>query len=44
MLEEVHVIVSLKDRLDFISTVDGSVGKRYLRNSQKFVKNSLSHQ
>ena len=26
MLEEVHVIVSVEERLDSISTVDGSVG------------------
>ena len=26
MLEEVHVIFSIEERIDFISTADGSVG------------------
>ena len=42
--EEVVVIVWVEERLDSIWTVDGSSGKRTLRNSQKIVNNSLLHQ
>ena len=46
MLEEDDVIVWVEERLDSISTLDGSVGNvlceiRTLRNSQKIVNNSL---
>ena len=41
MLEEVVLIVWVKERLDSIWTMDCSVWKRSLRNPQKIVNNSL---
>ena len=41
MLEEVHVIVWVEERLDSISTVDGSVGTLFAKCA-KIVNNSLS--
>ena len=43
MLEEVHVIVGVEERLDSISTVDGSVGNVLCGIRKKFVNNSLFH-
>ena len=42
MLEEVHVIVSLEDRLDFISTVDGSVGNVLTESEKNCEEQSLA--
>ena len=43
MLEEVHVIIWVEERLDSVST--GRLRwKRTLRNPQKIVNNSLLHQ
>ena len=44
MLEEVHVIVSVEERLDSISTLDGFVRNVLCGIRKKFVNNSLLHQ
>ena len=44
MLEEVHVIVSVEERLDSISNQDGFVGNILCGIRKKFVNNSLLHQ
>ena len=44
MLEEVHVIVWVEERLDSISSVDGSVGNVLCGIRKKIVNNSLLHQ
>ena len=44
MLEEVHVIVWLEERLDSISTVDYSNGNVLCGIRKKIVNNSLLHQ
>ena len=44
MLEEVHVIVSVEERLDSISNLDGFVGNILCGIRKKFVNNSLLHQ
>ena len=44
MLEEVHIIVWVEERLDSISTVDGSVGSVLFGIRKKILNNSLLHQ
>ena len=44
MLEDLHVIVWVEERLDSISSVDGSVGNVLCGIRKKIVNNSLLHQ
>ena len=42
MLEEVHIIVSVEERLDSISTVDGSVGKYFAESAKNCEQHSFA--